>query len=81
MLRPRLNVKVELEKKYKKNPQDQNTRAKLEYVQNFLDELEMLRDKTVHLEIKQRRYGLFVAYPEGYEESRPIQSWYENENW
>jgi hypothetical protein len=73
--------KIDLEKKYKKNPQDTNTRNKLEYVQNYLDELDMLRDKVTHMEIKQRRYGLFVAYPENYVEDRPIQSWYENENW
>jgi hypothetical protein len=73
--------KIDLEKKYKKNPQDTNTRNKLEYVQNYLDELDMLRDKITHMEIKQRRYGLFVAYPENYVEDRPIQSWYENENW
>ena len=73
--------KVDLEKKYKKNPADQSVKQKLEYVQNFLDELEMLRDKCVTMPISRRRYGLFVAYPTGYEESKSPQSWYENEDW
>ena len=73
--------KIELEKKYKKNPSDQATRDKLEYIQNFLDELEMLRKETVGKELRVRKYGLFINYPTGYEETRPIQSWYENENW
>lgn len=72
--------KVDLEKKYKKNPQDQSLRSKLEYIQNFLDELDMLRDKTVKMDIRQKKYGVFINYPEGYEESVPIQSWYDNEN-
>lgn len=73
--------KVDLEKKYKKNPADQVTKSKLEYVQNFLDELEMLREKCVTMPISRRRFGLFVAYPAGYEESKSPQSWYENEDW
>lgn len=73
--------KIDLEKKYKKNPQDTNTRNKLEYVQNYLDELDMLRDKCVTMPISRRRYGLWIQYPEGYVEDKSPASWYENENW
>lgn len=73
--------KMDLEKKYKKNPADQTTKAKLEYIQNFLDELEMLREKAVTSPITRRRYGLWIQYPDGYVESKNPASWYENENW
>lgn len=73
--------KMELEKKYKKNPADQSTKSKLEYIQNFLDELDMLREKTVSLKLTQKRYGLFIKYPANYEEDIPVHTWYDNENW
>ena len=73
--------KVDLEKKYKKNPADQSIKQKLEYVQNFLDELDMLREKAVKSPISRRRYGLWIQYPEGYVEDKSPASWYENENW
>lgn len=59
-------AKLDLEKKLEKNPQDANIRSKYETVLNLLDELEMLRKKTVDMEIKEKRYGVWVAYPTGY---------------
>ena len=59
-------AKLDLEKKLEKNPQDANIRSKYETVMNLLDELEMLRQKTVNMEIKEKRYGVWVAYPAGY---------------
>ena len=56
----------------KKNPADKAISARLEYVQNFLDELEMLREKTVKMEIKPRKFGLFISYPKGYEDDGPL---------
>lgn len=53
---------------YKKNPGDVTLRDRMEYLQNFLDELDMLREKTVKMEIKKRRFGIFINYPEGYQE-------------
>ena len=72
--------KMDLEKKYKKNPVDQSTKAKIEYIQNFLDELDMLREKAVKSPISRRRYGLWIQYPDGYVEDKDPASWYENEN-
>ena len=59
-------AKLDLEKKLEKNPQDANIRSKYETVLNLLDELEMLRKKTVDMEIKEKRYGVWLAYPTGY---------------
>ena len=59
-------AKLDLEKKLEKNPQDANIRSKYETVLNLLDELEMLRKKTVEMEIKEKRYGVWLAYPAGY---------------
>lgn len=58
---------AEQDKKFKKNPQDEAIRQRLEYIQNFLDELDMLREKTVKMDIKEKRYGIWLKYPVGYE--------------
>ncbi len=60
-------VKNSLEKAVEKNSADKVSRSKLEYVNDRLAELEILREKTVTMEIKQKKYGLFIAYPEGYQ--------------
>lgn len=61
-----------LDKEYKKNPQDENLRKRLEACQNYLDELEMLREKTVKMDIKVKRYGIWCQWPVGYEDKGPI---------
>lgn len=58
--------KIKLEDKLKKNPQDTVVRGQYETVMNLLDELEMLREKTVKMEIKEKRYGVWVQYPSDY---------------
>ena len=65
-------TRMDLEKQMKKNPADKAISTRLEYVQNFLDELEMLREKTVKMEIKPRKFGLFISYPKGYEDDGPL---------
>ena len=47
-------------------------RQKAEYLQNLLDELDMLRKTTVGMNVKQKRYGIFVSWPEGYDDPGPI---------
>jgi hypothetical protein len=59
-------VKIDLEKKLEKNPQDASIRSQYETTMNLLDELEMLRQKTVKMEIKEKKYGIWVQYPKGY---------------
>lgn len=71
--------KLKIEQQYKKNPTDVAMRNKLEYLQNYLDELDMLREKTLSMNIKKKQYGVWIQYPVGYEEDKPISSWYENE--
>lgn len=63
-----LKTKIKYEAQYKKDPTNVELKAKIEYLQNFLDELEMLREKTVKMEIKQKRFGLFINYPTAYQE-------------
>lgn len=57
----------DLQKKIEKAPADKNIQYKIDYVQNNLDELEMLRKKVVEMDIKQKVYGVFVKYPTGYQ--------------
>lgn len=59
-------AKIDLEKKLEKNPQDASIRSQYETTMNLLDELEMLRQKTVKMEIKEKKYGIWVSYPSGY---------------
>lgn len=61
-------TKMKYEAVYKKEPSNPEVKQKIEYVQNFLDELEMLRKHTLEMEIKKKRYGLFINYPANYEE-------------
>ena len=63
-----LKTRTKAEAEYKKTPNDQQVISRIEYLQNFIDELEMLREKTMKMDIKKKRYGLFINYPEGYEE-------------
>lgn len=60
-------ARLELEKKLEKNPQDATSRSKYEVVMNLLDELDLLRKRTVEMEIKEKRYGIWVQCPRGYE--------------
>lgn len=60
-------TKKKLEESLKTHPDDKNIRYKLDYTTAFLAELEVLRDKTVNMEIKEKRYGIFVKYPVGYQ--------------
>lgn len=62
-------TKLEYEKKLQKTPSDKKLREDYEFICNLLDELEMLRQKTVSMDIKQRKYGVFITYPRGYEDS------------
>lgn len=62
-------TKMMLDKKLEKNPSDNTTRAQMKVVLNLLDELEMLRDKCVKMEIKQKVWRVYskVDLPEGYQ--------------
>lgn len=71
--------KAKLEKDYKKDPSNVTVRNKLEYIQNILDELDMLREKAVTMTLSNKRYGLWVQYPKGYEEAVPAYKYYEND--
>lgn len=62
-------MKMNLDKKMQRNPTDQNLRSQYEMICNLLDELGMLREKTVKMDIKQKRYGVFVNYPPNYAET------------
>lgn len=63
---------LEMDKKYKKNPQDDTLRKRMESCQNYLDELDMLREKTVKMDIKVKKYGIWCQWPVGYEDKGPI---------
>lgn len=65
-------TKLKLEKDLKARPQNDANRHNLEYVQNLLDELDMLREKVVKSDIKKKRYGIWVQYPQNYQDSGPI---------
>lgn len=56
-----------IEDHIKKDPTNQINQHRLEYLKNYNDELDMLREKTIKMEIKKKVYGLFIKYPEGYE--------------
>ena len=58
--------------KLERDPTSKPLRQKLEYLQNLIDELDMLRKTTVSTSVKQKRYGIFVSWPEGYEDPGPI---------
>lgn len=65
-------TKIRLEKEFKYKPQSEDYRHRLEYVQNLLDELDILREKVIKTDIKKKRYGIWVQWPEGYADSGPI---------
>lgn len=60
-------LKAEYDKRLQQSPTDTKTQHGYEFVCNLLDELDMLRKKTVTMDIKEKRYGVFVKYPKGYE--------------
>jgi hypothetical protein len=64
-----LKTKEQLDKKLQRNPQDKESQHSYEVVMNLLDELELLRTKTVNMEIKEKRYGVFCQYPAAYSET------------
>ena len=59
-------------KKLLKNPNDATYKHQMEFVMNMLDMLEMYRVKVRDMEIKQKRYGVFIQYPTGYDFDSPI---------
>lgn len=56
-------TRIELDKKLQRLPQDKTLREQYEYVCNLIDELDMLRQKTLKLDIKEKRFGVFCQYP------------------
>ena len=63
-----LKTVEKLKKDQEKRPQDKNIRDRMEFVQNIIDELDALRDKTVKMDIKEKRYGVFVKVPKSKKE-------------
>ena len=61
-------TQARLNKDYERRPDDKKLRTQIETVQNYLDELDALRDKTVKMDIKEKRYGVFVKTPVAYAE-------------
>lgn len=64
-----IKTKGEIEKKLLKFPNEKTYQHQLEFVTNMLDMLETYRVKVRDMEIKEKRYGLFVTYPQGYTEA------------
>lgn len=64
-----IKTKGEIEKKLLKLPNEKTYQHQLEFVTNMLDMLETYRVKVRDMEIKEKRYGLFVTYPQGYTEA------------
>ena len=67
-----IKTKGDIEKKLLKNPNDATYKHQMEFVMNMLDMLEMYRIKVRDMEIKQKRYGVFIQYPTGYDFDSPI---------
>lgn len=61
-------TQTRLTKEYEHRADDKKLRKQIETIQNFLDELDALRDKTVKMDIKEKRYGVFVKTPVAYAE-------------
>lgn len=61
--------KIELDKKLLQDPMNQHYVSQLESISNFLDELDMLRDKVVKMEIKTKVWRVYSKQdmPEGYQ--------------
>lgn len=62
-----IRLRNDYDKRLQKVPTDTKSREGFEFVCNLLDELELLRKKTLTMDIKEKRYGVFVQYPKGYE--------------
>ena len=62
-----ISLRNDLQKKYNKTPSDKNIKYKLDYINNYLEEVDRIRDELVKMEIKPKRYGIFIKYPEGYD--------------
>lgn len=62
-----LRTKEQIDKRLERTPLDKVVQHEYEVVANMLEELEALRKSTVNMEIKEKRYGVFVKYPVGYE--------------
>ena len=62
-----IKLNKNIDDKLSKDPANKMYLADRETVANFLDELESLRKDTVSMNIKEKRYGIWVKYPVGYE--------------
>lgn len=62
-----LKVEEQIRTLLERTPNDKKLKHEYEVVANMLEELEALRKSTVEMEIKEKRYGIFVKYPVGYE--------------
>ena len=64
-----VKAKKKVEDKLNKDPQDKAAQSQHETILNLIDELDMLRERTVKMEISPRKYGVFVTWPAGYTEN------------
>ena len=62
-----MKAKKKIDDDIAKYPDDKNLQTKSNYMSSFLAELEVLRTKVMNMEIKEKRYGVFVKYPVNYE--------------
>lgn len=64
-----VKTKMDLEKKLQKDPSNKTYLSQMKTVLNFMDELNMLREKCLKMEIKQKVWRIYskVDLPEGYE--------------
>lgn len=62
-----MKAKKKIDDDIEKHPDDKNLQTKSDYMSSFLAELEVLRTKVMNMEIKEKRYGVFVKYPVNYE--------------
>lgn len=62
-----MRYKSDYAKRLEKVPGDAASKEKFTFICNLLDELDLLRKKTVEMDIKEKRYGVFVQYPKGYD--------------
>ena len=62
-----IKTKGDIEKKLLKLPNEKTYQHQLEFVNTMLDMLETYRIKVRDMEIKEKRYGIFLNMPVGYE--------------
>lgn len=64
-----IKTKQDIEKKLTKDPSNKTYKSQMDSVMNFIDELNMLREKCVKMEIKQKVWRIYskVDLPEGYQ--------------